>query len=132
MVFNVFVATDPGCSHIMPIKVRKVKLPVKDVDKELINLDNTIVGYEAPFEIESRQDLRKLNELAKLLEEKSLEEMYWYIEDKHLLPMPEIYVFNGNFFNDQNILDVDNPMSILKASVFGNINLDDLYITFDN
>ncbi len=71
MDFNVFVATDPGYAHIMPIKVRKVRLPVKDVDKELINLDRAIVGYEAPFEIESRQDLRKLNALAKLLEEKN-------------------------------------------------------------
>lgn len=128
MEFYAFVATHPNFEHTFPFTAKRVKLPVEDIDKELLNYDTLVIGYESPFEISSKEDLRKLNTLAKLLEEKTLEEMYQDIEYKWALPMFD----NNKSLKSLNTKDFNNISEEHKFDIIRQYCGEHNLVRFDN
>lgn len=109
-------------------------LPVDNVQKEILDKIDGSVGdeffisdYEAPFKIYA--DIRAVNNLARALEKfEDIEEVYWTLDGRENLSIPEVYEFDEEFFE----IMFSSPAEAVRATFFGNIqNWMDDYIYFD-
>lgn len=112
------------------------KLPVDDIKKEIIDKIEGSIGdeffitdYEAPFKIYKYANIYDVNKLAQALEEfETIEDVYWDLDDRDVISVPEIYTFDDEFFNTM----FSCPAEAVRAAFFGNIqNWRDEYIYFD-
>lgn len=111
-------------------------LPVDNVQKEILDKIDGSVGdeffitdYEAPFKIYEFADIRAVNNLARALENfEDLEEVYWTLDGRENLSIPEVYEFDEEFFETM----FSSPAEAVRATFFGNIqNWMDDYIYFN-
>ena len=108
-------------------------LPVNDVQKDILDgLDGEeyfISDYDAPFEIGEHINLVNLNELAReLIAFDTIKDLYCSIDNKQNVPVPDVYPFDEEFFEEQ----FEYPSDAAKAVMFGNVkNWGDKYIYFD-
>ncbi len=82
-------------------------LPVNDVQKDILDgLDGEeyfISDYDAPFEIGEHINLVNLNELAReLIAFDTIKDLYCSIDNKQNVPVPDVYPFDEEFFEDPN------------------------------
>ena len=135
MEINVYVSS-LGAYNEGVLTGQWTTLPVDNVQKEILDKIDGSVGdeffisdYEAPFKIYEFADIRAVNNLARALENfEDLEEVYWSIDERENLSIPEVYEFDEEFFEEM----FSSPAEAVRATFFGNIqNWMDDYIYFD-
>ncbi len=131
MEIQVFVS-DLGAYNSGILTGKWTTLPVNDVQDILGTLDGEeyfISDYNAPFKIGEYTNLEDLNELARELTAfNTIKGLYWYIDNKQNLPVPDVYSFDETFFEEL----FESPADAARAVAFGNVrNWGDEYIYFD-
>lgn len=135
MEINVFVSS-LGAYNEGVLTGQWTTLPVDDVQKEILDKIDGSVGdeffitdYEAPFKIYEFADIRAVNNLARALENfEDIEEVYWALDGRENLSIPEVCEFNEEFFE----IMFSSPAEAARATFFGNIqNWLDEYIYFN-
>ncbi|WP_300999659.1 antirestriction protein ArdA [Lactobacillus taiwanensis] len=135
MEINVFVSS-LGAYNEGVLTGQWTTLPVDNVQKEILDKIDGSVGdeffitdYEAPFKIYEFADIRAVNNLARALENfEDLEEVYWTLDGRENLSIPEVYEFDEEFFETM----FSSPAEAVRATFFGNIqNWMDKYIYFN-
>lgn len=135
MEINVFVSS-LGAYNEGVLTGQWTTLPVDNVQKEILDKIDGSVGdeffitdYEAPFKIDKFADIRSVNNLAGALEDfEDIEEVYWSLDERENLSIPEVYEFDDEFFEEM----FSSPAEAVRATFFGNIQswVDD-YVYFD-
>ena len=132
MDINVFVS-DLAAYNSGTLTGKWTALPVNDVQKEILDglagEEYFISDYDAPFNIGEYTNLEDLNELARELTAfNTIKGLYLYIDNKQNLPVPDVYSFDDEFFEEH----FESPADAARAVAFGNVsNWGDEYIYFN-